>query len=94
MFVIVLNYKRPIEIVDHYLVEHRTFLEKYYQQDAFIASGPRNPRTGGIILSQLKNREKLDEILREDPFYVHGIAEYEVMEFEPVKFHKDFEKFI
>lgn len=94
MFVIQLHYKVAIEQVDQYLIEHRNFLEAGYQKNYFIASGPKNPRTGGIILSQLKNRAQLEKILSEDPFSIHVIADYEIMEFTPVKFHADFAKFI
>jgi uncharacterized protein YciI len=94
MFLITLQYKKPIDIVEQYLVEHRAFLERGYAKDYFIVSGPKNPRTGGIILSSLKDREKLMEILKEDPFLVHDIADYEVTEFIPVKYHKQFAYFV
>jgi uncharacterized protein YciI len=94
MFVILLKYIKPIEMVDQYLVEHRDFLEKGYQQNYFVVSGPRNPREGGVIISQLKDRVQLESILKQDPFSLHGIAEYEVIEFNPVKFHKDFARYI
>ena len=94
MFVIELKYKVAIEKVDQYLIEHRNFLEAGYQKNYFIVSGPKNPRTGGIILSQLKDRTQLEKILSEDPFLLQGVADYEIMEFTPVKFHKDFERFI
>lgn len=94
MFVIQLHYKVAIEKVDQYLIEHRNFLEAGYQKNYFIASGPKNPRTGGIIISQLKDRAQLEKILSEDPFSIHGVADYEIMEFTPVKFHVDFSKFI
>ncbi|MDX2165293.1 MAG: YciI family protein [Gammaproteobacteria bacterium] len=93
MFVILVNYIKPIEMVDQYLVEHRDFLEKGYQQNYFVVSGPRNPRNGGVIISQLKDRGQLENILKQDPFWVNGIGEYEIIEFNPVKFHKDFEKY-
>ena len=94
MFIIELKYKVTIEKVDQYLVEHRNFLDTCYQKNHFIVSGPKNPRTGGIILSQLKDRAQLEKVLSKDPFSVHGIADYEIMEFTPVKFHSDFAKFI
>lgn len=94
MFIVHVNYKKPIEIVEEYLVKHRAFLEEGYKENYFIASGPRNPRTGGIIISQLKNRKQLEEILQKDPFYIEKIADYEIMEFTPVKYHPDFSCFI
>lgn len=94
MFVVLLSYKKPIEVVDQHLIEHRQFLEEGYQKHYFIASGPQNPRTGGVIISQLKDRAKLEAILKNDPFSIHAVAEYKLIEFEPVKFHQDFAGFV
>ena len=89
-----ITYKKPIEEIDRYLLEHRTFLDMGYKNNYFVVSGPRNPRTGGIILSQLNDRHQLENFLKDDPFYIHGIASYEVVEFVPVKYHSDFSRFI
>lgn len=94
MFLIHLTYKKPIEDVDKHLAEHRHFLEGCYEKNYFVVSGPRNPRTGGIIISQLKDRKQLETILHSDPFYIHQIADYEIIEFTPVKYHKNFISFI
>lgn len=94
MFIIMLHYKKPIEMVDQYLAEHRTFLDEGYKKNYFIASGPRNPRTGGVILSQLTDRQKLKEFLDQDPFCLNGVAEYEYIEFTPVKYHDKFLPYI
>ena len=94
MFVVTITYKKPIEIVDQYLAEHRSFLEQGYQSHFFMASGPQNPRVGGILLSQLKDRAQLETILKADPFKVHDIADYVITEFEPVKYHPDFLPFL
>lgn len=94
MFVIIVSYLKPIEEVDKFLLEHRAFLELGYQKNYFIASGPQNPRTGGIILSQLKNKNELESILSQDPFSRENIANYNIIEFEPVKYHQDFATFV
>jgi uncharacterized protein YciI len=94
MFLIKLNYLKPIEIVDQYLAEHRAYLEEGYQNNFFIVSGPQNPRTGGIILSQLKDKAQLQDIIQKDPFYIHQVANFEIIEFAPVKYHTHFAKFV
>lgn len=94
MFVILLHYKKPLADVDRWLTEHRTFLEQGYQHNLFIASGPRNPRTGGVILSQCQDRAVLEDVLAQDPFRVHDIADYEVIEFTAVKHHPQFAAFL
>ncbi|HEU5280605.1 MAG TPA: YciI family protein [Gammaproteobacteria bacterium] len=94
MFVILVTYKKPLETVDKHLVDHADFLEKGYEKNYFIVSGRKNPRTGGIIISQLKDRNQLENILKNDPFYIHEIADYEIIEFIPGKYHPDFSAFI
>lgn len=94
MFLITVTYTKPLEIIDQHLKAHRDFLEKGYQNNFFIVSGPKNPRTGGIILSQLKNREQLEKILQEDPFFLHDVAQYDIVEFSPVKYHVNFASFV
>lgn len=94
MFIVELTYKKPLEVVEKFLAEHRAYLEQGYQKHCFIASGPQNPRIGGIILSQLKDRKELETILKNDPFTLHDIVDYKIIEFTPVKHHPDFEKFI
>lgn len=94
MFIVNLVYKKPLLEVDHYLVAHREFLEQGYQKDYLVASGPKNPRTGGILISCLKDRETLENFLKDDPFSIHGIADYEIIEFDPVKYHSDFKRFL
>lgn len=90
MFVILLTYKKSIDEVEKHLSEHRVFLDNAYRESFFVVSGPRNPRIGGVIISQLTDRNKLDGILKEDPFYIYDIADYEIIEFNATKYHVDF----
>jgi uncharacterized protein YciI len=94
MLLVILTYKKPRDIVDQHVEAHRNFLDQGYKKDYFIVSGPKNPRDGGIILSQLDDREQLLTILKQDPFYIHGIADFEIIEFAPVKYHPDFANFV
>ncbi|KTD46017.1 YCII domain-containing protein [Legionella rubrilucens] len=88
MFIVQLTYKTPISEVDKYLQAHREFLDYHYKQGLLLASGPMVPRTGGIIIAATKNREHLEEVLRQDPYYLAEIADYKIIEFTPVK-HRD-----
>lgn len=94
MFIIILNYKKSLADIERYLAEHRAFLDSGYRDNLFVASGPKNPRTGGIIISQLKNREQLENILKQDPFNINDVADYEIIEFSPTKYHTDFTSFV
>lgn len=94
MFIVMLTYTKPLEIIDKFLVEHREFLGEGYKKNYFVASGPMNPRTGGVIISQLKDRAQLESIMKNDPFNVHEVADYKIIEFDPVKYHTDFASFL
>ncbi|MBE1275696.1 YciI family protein [Enterovibrio baiacu] len=83
MFVVSLTYTVALSEVDQYIDAHIAYLEKQYAEGHFLASGRKVPRTGGIILARANDRAHLDAILREDPFYQAGVADYDVMEFEP-----------
>ncbi len=83
MFIISVEYKKPLTEVDSYLPAHIEYLKAQYKAGNFLMSGRKNPRTGGIILSNVRTREALDQILQQDPFYQHQAADYHVVEFEP-----------
>lgn len=94
MYAILVHYQKPLEEVEKFLVEHRNFLEVWYQKGLLIASGPQNPRTGGLILSRQIDRKALEDIFKADPFAREKIARYEFIEFSPVKYAKGFEPFL
>ncbi len=83
MFIINLTYKVELDEVDNYLEEHIDYLKKQYADGIFIASGRKVPRTGGIILSKVKDKERLIEVLDRDPFKINDLAEYQIIEFIP-----------
>ena len=93
MFIVELTYKKPLDEVNKFLDEHKSFLNKYYAQGIFVASGPKNPRDGGIILA-LTDKETMMKIIEEDPFCYQKIADYRVIQFEPHKYSQLFEKII
>ena len=85
MFVILVNYVKPLAEIDANLEAHRRFLDEGYAAGYLLASGPRLPRTGGIILAQASGVEELRGFLDKDPFIKAGVAQYEILEFTPVK---------
>lgn len=46
MFLIIVDYKKPLEEVERYLAEHWAFLDRYFAQGKLLCTGPQNPRTG------------------------------------------------
>ncbi|MCT2564635.1 YciI family protein [Chryseobacterium herbae] len=94
MFIISLTYKTSLEDVERFIPEHNIFLDQQYNAGHFIAYGRKEPRTGGIILSNAGSKDKVEEIIRRDPFYIHQVADYEIIEFIPSKYNEHFKFFI
>ena len=91
MFIVALTYKTELSEVDKFIDEHISYLEKHYALGKFIASGRKVPRTGGIILVNAANMNELNLILKEDPFSIANVADYEVTEFIPTMAAAGFE---
>lgn len=91
MFIVSLTYTCDLEEVDELLDTHVAYLKREYANGHFVASGRKVPRTGGIILSNVKTRDALESILAEDPFSKAEIAEYTITEFIPTMVAAGFE---
>lgn len=94
MFVVSLHYIVPLEQLDAHMTDHVKYLQKYYKQNIFVASGRKVPRTGGIILALAKSRAEMEAIIAEDPFYVHRLAEFTITEFLTSQSHPEFKRFL
>jgi uncharacterized protein YciI len=81
VFIVLLAYIKPIDVVESHLPDHRDFLNRNYAAGTFLLSGRKEPRTGGIILANLDSWEELHAILAEDPFHRYGVAEYSITRF-------------
>jgi uncharacterized protein YciI len=83
MFVVLLTYTKPIEAVDALVPEHREYLQRMYQAGTFLLSGRKDPRDGGVILANAESTQALEAALAQDPFQIHGVASYQVIQFTP-----------
>ena len=86
MFIIELTYIQPIDIVEQWLASHKAYLQQHFTSGEFIASGPKIPRDGGIIVC-IADRKSIQALIEEDPFYQQDIAEFRVREFEVSRHH-------
>ena len=94
MFIISITYKVDLSLVEPHLAAHRNYLDKYYSNGLFILSGAKVPRTGGVIIARASRRVIVEAILKEDPFYKAGLADYSVVEFMPSKARVGLESFL
>ncbi|WP_320170258.1 YciI family protein [Maridesulfovibrio sp.] len=91
MYIVNLTYIKPLSEIDAFLEKHVEFLIRQYEKGIFIASGRKVPRNGGIILVRNIDLDELESVLSEDPFYINGVANYEVTQFIPTMMAKGLE---
>jgi uncharacterized protein YciI len=82
MFAVHSIYLKPIEEVDTCLDAHRAWLKELYAQGITICSGPQIPRNGGFILMNGTSKDDVLRLMKNDPYVIHGMAQYAVIEFE------------
>jgi uncharacterized protein YciI len=85
MYVIVLDYIADLAEIDAALSDHVEWLDKHYSGGLFLASGRREPRTGGVIFAAGAKAE-VEAAVASDPFAERGLARHSVIEFHPTKF--------
>lgn len=91
LFVVDLKYTTGFNEIDPLIDGHMAFLERQYASGAFIASGAKVPRTGGVIIATAPSQDALQDILAQDPFHQNNVALYTVTEFKPGMRAKQFD---
>ena len=77
------RYRRPLEEVLAVTERHRAYLGQLKDEGVLLASGPMDPRAGGILLLSIPDDEDvhacLDRIRDGDPYVRFGMAQYELI---------------
>ncbi|HEV8316501.1 MAG TPA: YciI family protein [Vicinamibacterales bacterium] len=82
----VVRYRRPLEEVLPHVDPHRAYLRELKSNGLLLASGPQEPRNGGILLFRVPDDNApaaLDRIRDADPFTRAGVAQYELLQWVP-----------
>ena len=83
----IIRYRRPLEEIVAAQEEHRAYLRGLQAEGTLLASGPMDPRTGGMLLLRVSDTDPaaaLDRVRDGDPFTIHGLAQYELVPWKPV----------
>ena len=84
MIIIELTYKKSWDDVCEFLSSHKSFIENHIKLGSILTSGPKVPRDGGVILSNL-SIDGAKELMKEDPFFINNIADFKYIEFTESK---------
>ena len=77
-----IRYRRPLEEVIEVTEQHRAYLKTLKDEGILIASGPMDPRAGGILLLDVPDDDvaaTLDRVRDGDPYVTFGLAQYEMI---------------
>jgi uncharacterized protein YciI len=82
----IIRYRKPLEEVLVHQDAHRAYLRGLKEKGVLIASGPMNPRFGGLVLLRVPEEDggMLDAVRDNDPFHKSGVAQYELIGWAPV----------
>lgn len=83
----IIRYRRPLEEIIAATEEHRVWLRTLKAEGVLLASGPMDPRTGGMLLLRVDDvdpHRALDRVRDGDPFWQRGLAQYELLPWKPV----------
>jgi uncharacterized protein YciI len=78
-----IEYTVPLDQVEPHMTGHLAFVDEGYARGFFLASGPKVPRTGGVILATAPERAMLEAFLARDPFVTEGLITLNITEFVP-----------
>ena len=85
MFVLLARYTKPAAEVDLLLDAHRAWITEHQEAGRILMTARQVPLTGGLILAQGDSVDEMRQMIAQDPFHASGAAQYEVLEFEPVR---------
>lgn len=81
VFILDLKYTDP-ERVDEVRGDHMRWIKQQFEAGAFLASGPKVPRDGGVIIALGDDRAAVEALVATDPFATQDVAEYRITEFQ------------
>ncbi|MCF6765623.1 YciI family protein [Thiotrichales bacterium 19S3-7] len=84
LYLIDITFKKSVDDVNLVLNEHRAYLRSFLTNNGLLlAAGPKTPRTGGILIAK-GERSEIDQMIQNDPYHIHQVAEYKVTAFDPL----------
>lgn len=80
MCVVSLTYGDDLDAIDAAMSAHVDWLSDAYANGLLLASGRKQPRTGGIIIA-IGSKTEVEALVARDPFVSGGLASADVIPF-------------
>jgi uncharacterized protein YciI len=83
-YIIEANYLVPFDEIKDIIPSHRAFLQKGYELELFLCSGPKEPATGGFLVARAESKDAFESFFATEPFTIAKVAAFTFTEFSPV----------
>ncbi|TNF66983.1 MAG: hypothetical protein EP298_07645 [Gammaproteobacteria bacterium] len=84
LYLIDITFTKSLDEINLILDEHRAYLRSFLSDNGLLlAAGPKTPRTGGILIAK-GDRAEINAFIQNDPYNLHGLADYKVTAFDPI----------
>ena len=81
MFIALTAYTAPLPPDYPDLPAHWAYVEDCYRRGELVASGPQEPRVGGVLVIRGMDRARAQAVMDGDPLVVSGRVRYELVGF-------------
>jgi NADP-dependent 3-hydroxy acid dehydrogenase YdfG/uncharacterized protein YciI len=81
--IVIVDHTAPADAIEAHVEKYRAYLQSLREQGMLVASGPFVPRTGGAFVLRVQTEEEARDILKSEPYRLHGIARHEVRFWTP-----------
>lgn len=68
-----------------YRSEHLEFLDQRRKEGKIFVNGRFLDGSGGLVIYQVHSLEEVEEIVKQDPYVLHGAREYRIHEWDMIK---------
>jgi uncharacterized protein YciI len=85
MFLLMARYTQPADVVDQHLDAHRAWIMGHFEAGRILLTARQVPLVGGLVVARVGSRQEAEEMIRDDPFLTSGVAEYDILEFTPMR---------
>ncbi len=82
LYVVICRYKNRELIPQHYEA-HVRWADKHSAAGNLLLAGAAASQTEGVLLARASSIAHVEEIVRDDPFYVAGLVDFEITAFTP-----------
>ena len=82
-YIVESRFVRPITEFREAVAEHRTYLQRRYDEGVMLFSGPKASRDGEVLVIRAESDEWIKEFIKDEPYHRLGFAEYTFTCFMP-----------